>query len=379
MTASAVALAARAGDGVADALDEQRAVGEAGDRVVEGLVRELLLEGLALADVAAVEDDAADVLVVEQVRVQDLELPRRSPSRWRSEHSSDLAGGAAVGGAVGEQVQQAALLARRRAGWSKRVPIDLVGACSRARARSTGSGRRSCASASSTVIRSLACWTSEPKRASLARRWTSSVSAALSSASETWVASARSALARRRGRGVLAGARRAGRAPRRAPQAETTAAVVGAEAQVGAALGGERRTRGARPRRRRAARRRSRARAARSLARSRRLRPRRLQRVVLDEAQQRRGVRADERRDRVEGGVAISSRAVAATSAAPAALSVRSRATERSCWRTRPAMRATTRPNRTTDAPMMTIRSMSLPRELAATSSIDRRDQRGAR
>ena len=39
-------------------------------------------------------------------------------------------------------------------------------------------------------MRSLACWTSEPKRASLARRWTSSVSAALSSASETSVASA---------------------------------------------------------------------------------------------------------------------------------------------------------------------------------------------
>ena len=39
-------------------------------------------------------------------------------------------------------------------------------------------------------MRSLECWTSEPKRASLVRRWTSSVSAALSSASETSVASA---------------------------------------------------------------------------------------------------------------------------------------------------------------------------------------------
>ena len=43
-------------------------------------------------------------------------------------------------------------------------------------------------------MRSLACWTSEPKRASLSRRWTSSVSAALSSASEICVASARNAL-----------------------------------------------------------------------------------------------------------------------------------------------------------------------------------------
>ena len=39
-------------------------------------------------------------------------------------------------------------------------------------------------------MRSLECWTSEPKRASLVRRCTSSVSAALSSASETSVASA---------------------------------------------------------------------------------------------------------------------------------------------------------------------------------------------
>ena len=70
-----VVLAPRAGDGVAHALAEQRAVGEVGHRVVERLVGELLLERLALADVAAVEDDAADVLVVEQVRVQDLELP----------------------------------------------------------------------------------------------------------------------------------------------------------------------------------------------------------------------------------------------------------------------------------------------------------------
>ena len=60
---------------------------QVGDRVVERLVGELLLERLALADVAAVEDDAADVLVVEQVGVQDLELARL-PSRWRSVHSS---------------------------------------------------------------------------------------------------------------------------------------------------------------------------------------------------------------------------------------------------------------------------------------------------
>jgi hypothetical protein len=45
-----------------------------GDRIVEGLVGELLLEGLALRDVAAVEDDPADRAVGPQVRVKDLEV-----------------------------------------------------------------------------------------------------------------------------------------------------------------------------------------------------------------------------------------------------------------------------------------------------------------
>ena len=74
----AAVLAAIARDRVAHALREQCAVGEPGDRVVEGLVRELLLEGLALAHVAAVEDDAADVLVVDEIRAVDLELLRRA-------------------------------------------------------------------------------------------------------------------------------------------------------------------------------------------------------------------------------------------------------------------------------------------------------------
>ena len=59
--------------GVLDPVGEERAVRELRHRIVEGLVRELFLERLALADVAAVEDDAADVLVVEQVGVLDLE------------------------------------------------------------------------------------------------------------------------------------------------------------------------------------------------------------------------------------------------------------------------------------------------------------------
>ena len=56
-------------------------------------------------------------------------------------------------------------------------------------------------------MRSLECWTSEPKRASLVRRWTSSVSAALSSASETSVASAAQAALQRPGDLLLAGDR----------------------------------------------------------------------------------------------------------------------------------------------------------------------------
>ena len=109
MTAMPVLLATVARDGVAHALDEQRAVGQVGHRVVEGLVGELLLEGLALADVAAVEDDPAHGLVVEQVGVQDLELAQRAVAvAQRALEHLGLAAG--VGGAVGQQVQQAALL-----------------------------------------------------------------------------------------------------------------------------------------------------------------------------------------------------------------------------------------------------------------------------
>ena len=56
------------------AVCEERAVGEARDGVVEGLMGELILERLALADVAAVEDDAANVLVLQEVGVLDFEL-----------------------------------------------------------------------------------------------------------------------------------------------------------------------------------------------------------------------------------------------------------------------------------------------------------------
>ena len=67
-------LAPGARDRLADLLGEHRAVRESGHGVVERLVGELGLERLALADVAGVEQDAADVLVVDEVREQDLEL-----------------------------------------------------------------------------------------------------------------------------------------------------------------------------------------------------------------------------------------------------------------------------------------------------------------
>ena len=57
---------------VVQAVGEQRPVGEVGERVVERLMRELVLELLALGDVAGVEDDAGDVGVVEQARAEDL-------------------------------------------------------------------------------------------------------------------------------------------------------------------------------------------------------------------------------------------------------------------------------------------------------------------
>ena len=59
---------------VLDAVAEQRAVGEPGDRVVEGLVRELLLEGFALRDVPGVEDDPLHVGIVHQVGAERLDV-----------------------------------------------------------------------------------------------------------------------------------------------------------------------------------------------------------------------------------------------------------------------------------------------------------------
>ena len=77
-TPSGVARALRAGERLVEPVAEQRAVGEAGQPVVEGLRRQLLLEPDALGDVARVEDDAADAAVVAEVGDVRLEV---APSR----------------------------------------------------------------------------------------------------------------------------------------------------------------------------------------------------------------------------------------------------------------------------------------------------------
>src|SRR3954470_19864469 len=111
-------------DGVAHAIGEQRAVGEAGGRIVEGLVLERVLEGLALRDVAAVEHDAADVLVVEQVGVLDLELAHAAVAGAQGALED---GGLArrLRGGIVEEVDEAALVAGRQEAGEARAD-DLV-------------------------------------------------------------------------------------------------------------------------------------------------------------------------------------------------------------------------------------------------------------
>ena len=70
--------ATRAHQRVLDAVGEERPVGELRHGVVERLMRELILESLALADVAAIEHGAAHVLVVEKIGVLHLEPEDRA-------------------------------------------------------------------------------------------------------------------------------------------------------------------------------------------------------------------------------------------------------------------------------------------------------------
>ena len=57
---------------------EQGAVGQAGQRIMEGLVQQLLLEALPLGHVAGVEHDAVDDGIAQQVGGDDLGMERRA-------------------------------------------------------------------------------------------------------------------------------------------------------------------------------------------------------------------------------------------------------------------------------------------------------------
>ena len=70
--------AAAAGQRLAEAVQEERTVGETGQRVVEGLVEHGFFDGLALGDVADVEDDPLDGRVFEQVAHDELDPAPRS-------------------------------------------------------------------------------------------------------------------------------------------------------------------------------------------------------------------------------------------------------------------------------------------------------------
>ena len=61
-------------EGMGDPVEEERPVGQSGQRVVEGLMVELLLQGPPVGDVAAVEHDGSDVRIVEQVGHDGLHL-----------------------------------------------------------------------------------------------------------------------------------------------------------------------------------------------------------------------------------------------------------------------------------------------------------------
>ena len=125
------------------AVGEQRAVGEAGERVVEGLARELRLEHLALGDVAVVDDDAADRGVVEQVASDRLHRPPRAVGVLDPELEAAL--GALARGEVGERLlHRRAVVVVDERGERPALPVGRRvrrGSAPRRRSRS-GRGRR---------------------------------------------------------------------------------------------------------------------------------------------------------------------------------------------------------------------------------------------
>ena len=264
---------------------------------------ELLLEGLALADVAAVEDDAADVLVVEQVRVLDLEVQRVAVAVAQRAVEDGGAGGAVVGGRVVEEVQEAALLALREQAREARAD-DLVGRV----AEDALDGRALVDDPCVGVEHGdeVARRADERAEARLARAAVDLLGQRGALERERDLGGERAqAVLRGAGAGVLAAhdEQAAGLGADR--QAENDGLlVVAADVQVGATPGRERQERAAVVRGGAEQRPGGRGRQCPALHVGRGGGARRddLERVVLDEAQQRLGVRADERLDRVEGG-----------------------------------------------------------------------------
>ncbi|MDQ6806508.1 MAG: hypothetical protein M3065_16430 [Actinomycetota bacterium] len=75
------------GHGVREAVLEQGAIGEPGERMVEGLMAELVLERLAVGDVAHAEDETADRRVIDAVVDHGLQ---RSTRRTSAEEEQDV-------------------------------------------------------------------------------------------------------------------------------------------------------------------------------------------------------------------------------------------------------------------------------------------------
>ena len=77
-------MAAHAHDGVAQAVEEQRAVGQAGERVVQRLVRQLVLEPRRRSVMSCICEMKYSHLAVLGAHGGDTDLhPDLVPSRWR--------------------------------------------------------------------------------------------------------------------------------------------------------------------------------------------------------------------------------------------------------------------------------------------------------
>src|ERR1700722_16698477 len=107
---------------VPDSLVEQRPIGEQGYRVVKGLMLELLFEGFPFADITAVEHDAVNNVVLEHIRVENLDLT--DPSVAVAQRAVDhLTPGTGVGRSVSEHMQETTALTRDHQ-VAKRRPDD---------------------------------------------------------------------------------------------------------------------------------------------------------------------------------------------------------------------------------------------------------------